>query len=147
MIINLQGKGFNVWGEIYPYSAGQTNAGAVFLQPAIFEKQLGYKYEESISDPVTGKFFTREEFLETAKNDGGKEILFYKQPEENVEKWLRLEGVALANDALMALDHDAPWDTPYDSLEGLHPRTGGARPGASSHRPARRPAVARAPQP
>lgn len=127
MILNLQGKGFNVWGEIYPYSAGQTNAGAVFLQPAIFEKQLGYKYEESISDPVTGKFFTREEFLETAKNDGGKEILFYKQPEENVEKWLRLEGVALANDALMALDHDAPWDTPYDSLQGLHPRTGGAR--------------------
>jgi N-acyl-D-glutamate deacylase len=42
------------------------------------------------------------------------------------EKWLRLEGVALANDALMALDHDAPWDTPYEA-PGSSPRTGGAR--------------------
>ncbi|TNF40401.1 MAG: hydrolase [Cytophagales bacterium] len=127
IILGLQSRGFNVWGEIYPYTAGQTNAGAVFLQPAIFETQLGYKYEESISDPVNGKFFTREEFLNTAKNDPGKEILFYKQPEENVEKWLRLEGVSLANDALMALDHDAPWETPYEKLEGMHPRTPGAR--------------------
>jgi N-acyl-D-glutamate deacylase len=127
IVLNLQKRGFNVWGEIYPYSAGQTNAGAVFLQPAIFEDQLGYEYDKSISDPVTGKFYSREAFLDVAKNDPGKEILFYKQPEENVEKWLRLEGVALANDALMALDHDAPWDTPYEKLEGLHPRTGGAR--------------------
>jgi len=127
MILNLQQRGHNVWGEIYPYAAGQTNAGAVFLQPQIFEDQLGYEYDKSISDPVTGKFYSREEFLDTAKNDPGKEILFYKQPEENVEKWLRLEGVALANDALMALDHDAAWDTPFEKLEGLHPRTAGAR--------------------
>jgi N-acyl-D-glutamate deacylase len=127
LIQNLQQRGHNIWGEIYPYSAGQTNAGAVFLQPAIFEDQLGYRYEESISDPVTGEFYSREEFLDVAKNDPGKEILFYKQPEENTEKWLRLEGVSLANDALMAIDHDAPWDTPYEDLEGLHPRTAGAR--------------------
>lgn len=127
LILNLQGRGFNVWGEIYPYTAGQTNAGAVFLQPEILEAQLGYEYDKSIADPVTGKFYSKEEFLKLAKFDPGKEILFYKQPEENVEKWLRLEGVALANDAMMAIDHDAPWDTPYEKLEGLHPRTSGAR--------------------
>jgi N-acyl-D-glutamate deacylase len=127
LIANLQQRGHNVWGEIYPYTAGQTNAGAVFLQPAIFEDQLGYEYDKAIADPVTGKFYSREEFLDTAKNDPGKEILFYKQPEENVEKWLRLKGASMANDALMAIDHDAPWDTPYEKLEGLHPRTGGAR--------------------
>lgn len=127
LILNLQGEGFNVWGELYPYAAGQTNAGAVFLQPEIFEEQLGYKYEESIADPATGKFYTREEFLSTAKNDASKEILFYKQPEENIEKWLRLSNVSLANDAIMALDADATWDTPYNQLEGLHPRTAGAR--------------------
>ena len=127
LIINLQNRGFNVWGEIYPYTAGQTTAGAVFLQPDIFEDQLGYEYDKSIADPVTGKFYSKEEFLEVAKSDPGKEILFYKQPEENVEKWLRLQGVSLANDAMMAIDHDAPWDTPYEKLEGLHPRTGGAR--------------------
>jgi N-acyl-D-glutamate deacylase len=127
LITNLQQRGHNVWGEIYPYSAGQTNAGAVFLQPEMFEDKLGYEYEKSISDPVTGKFYTREEFLDLAKNKPDKEILFYKQPEENVEKWLRLKGASLANDALMALDHDAPWDTPYEKLDGLHPRTGGAR--------------------
>jgi N-acyl-D-glutamate deacylase len=27
----------------------------------------------------------------------------------------------------MAIDRDAPWDTPYEKLEGLHPRTAGAR--------------------
>jgi len=124
LITNLQLRGFNIWGEIYPYTAGQTNAGAVFLQPEIFEDQLGYEYDKSIADPVTGKFYSKEEFM---KLDPGKEILFYKQPEENVEKWLRLKGVSLANDALMAIDHDAPWDTPYDQLEGLHPRTAGAR--------------------
>jgi N-acyl-D-glutamate deacylase len=127
LIANLQQRGHNVWGEIYPYSAGQTNAGAVFLQPAIFEDQLGYEYEKSISDPVTGKFYSKQEFLDLAKNTPDKEILFYKQPEENSEKWLRLKGTSLANDALMALDHDAPWDTPYEKLEGMHPRTAGAR--------------------
>jgi len=124
LITNLQQRGHNIWGEIYPYTAGQTNAGAVFLQPKIFEDQLGYEYDKSVMDPVTGKYLSKEEFL---KLDPGKEVLVYKQPEENVEKWLRLKGVALANDALMALDHDAPWDTPYEKLEGLHPRTAGAR--------------------
>jgi len=127
LITNLQQRGFNIWGEIYPYTAGQTNAGAVFLQPQIFEAQLGYEYEKSIADPVTGKFYSKEAFLELAKTNPSKEILFYKQPEENVEKWLRLTGVALANDALQAIDHDAPWDTPYEKLEGMHPRTAGAR--------------------
>ena len=37
LILNLQERGHNIWGEIYPYTAGQTNAGAVFLQPEIFE--------------------------------------------------------------------------------------------------------------
>ena len=124
MITNLQERGFNIWGEIYPYTAGQTNAGAVFLQPKIYEDQLGMEYDTSIKDPVTGKFLSKEEFL---KLDPGKELLVYKQPEENIEKWLRLKGVALANDALMAIDREAAWDTPYDQLEGLHPRTAGAR--------------------
>jgi len=124
LIINLQERGHNIWGEIYPYTAGQTNAGAVFLQPAIFEDQLGNEYDKSVVDPVTGKYLSKEEFL---KLDPGKELLVYKQPEENVEKWLRLKGVALANDALMAIDREAAWDTPYDQLEGLHPRTAGAR--------------------
>jgi len=124
LITNLQERGFNIWGEIYPYTAGQTNAGAVFLQPEIFEDQLGYEYDKSIVDPVTGEYVTKEEFLAL---DPGKELLVFKQPEESIEKWLRLQNVALANDALMALDHDAPWDTPYEELEGLHPRTAGAR--------------------
>ena len=124
MITNLQQSGFNIWGEIYPYTAGQTNAGAVFLQPNIFEDQLGYEYDKSVMDPVTGKYLSKEEFL---KLNPGKEILVYKQPEESIEKWLRLKGVALANDALMATDVNAAWDTPYEKLEGLHPRTAGAR--------------------
>ena len=124
MITNLQARGFNIWGEMYPYTAGQTNAGAVFLQPAIFEDQLGYEYDKSVMDPVTGKYLSKEEFL---KQDPGKELLIYKQPEESIEKWLRLKGVALANDALMGTDFDPAWDTPYDKLEGLHPRTAGAR--------------------
>jgi len=124
IILDLQGQGFNIWGEMYPYTAGQTNASAVFLQPEIFEDQLGYEYDKSIVDPVTGKYITKEEFL---KLDPSKEVLVYKQPESSVEKWLRLKGVALANDALMGTDFDPAWDTPYDQLKGLHPRTAGAR--------------------
>jgi len=124
LILNLQERGHNIWGEIYPYTAGQTNAGAVFLQPEIFEDQLGNEYDKSVVDPVTGKYLSKEEFLAL---DPGKELLVYKQPDENVEKWLRLKGVALANDALMAIDREAAWDTPYEQLEGLHPRTAGAR--------------------
>lgn len=127
LISGLQERGINAWGEIYPYAAGQTNVNAVFLKPEIWEDQLGHKYEETMVDPVTGEFLTREARDELMKRDPTHEIILYKMPKEDIVKWLKLKGTTMANDAIFPEESDPDWDTPYDSLGNMHPRTPGAR--------------------
>lgn len=127
LIVNLQERGNNVWGEIYPYAAGQTNINAVFLEPEIWVDQLGHTYEETMVDPVTGKFLNRAERDALLARDPTHEIILYKMPKEDIVKWLKLKGATMANDALFPEEADPDWDTPYDSIGNMHPRTPGAR--------------------
>lgn len=127
LIAGLNERGINAWGEIYPYAAGQTNVNAVFLEPEIWVDQLGHKYEETMVDPVTGEFLTREARDELIARDPTHEIILYKMPKEDVVKWLKLKGATMANDAIFPEEADPDWDTPYDSLGNMHPRTPGAR--------------------
>ena len=62
-------KGYNVWSTWYPWDAGSGNAGATILQPETWEQAMGYKYEETIYDPLNDKFLTKEELLKLAKED------------------------------------------------------------------------------
>jgi hypothetical protein len=125
LLVRLQKRGYNVWGEIYPYRAGSTALNAVFLQPETWLDKLGYKYEDTLMDPATGKFYTRQTYEADIKKDPTKIVIVYKMPEEDVAKWLALPGVAMASDG-MPIPGDWAWDTPYDKLPNTHPRTAGA---------------------
>lgn len=125
LLVRLQQKGHNVWGEIYPYAAGSTALNAVFLTPEVWLDKLGYKYEDTLMDPATNKFYTRQTYEEDVKKDPTKIVILYKMPKEDIVKWLMLPEVTIGSDA-MPIPGNWPWDTPYKDLPNTHPRTAGA---------------------
>lgn len=127
LIQRLQERGFNVWGEIYPYAAGATTVGAVFLGEDNWVDRLGHKYEDTIQDPVTGDFYTAESFADAHINKPASQVVVFKMPESDAAKWLTLKGVAMASDAMFAPPYFGAWDTPADQIGNTHPRTAGAR--------------------
>ena len=126
LLVSLQDRGYNAWGEIYPYAAGSTTINAVFLKPEVWIDELGNKYEDTLMDPVTNTFYTREKYEEVLKKDPATLVILYKMPEEDIVKWLSLPGVTMASDG-MPIPGDFAWDTPYEELPNMHPRGAGAR--------------------
>ena len=127
MITKLQEQGHNIWGEIYPYAAGSTTINASFLEPKSWIDGFGRRYEDTMLDPVTGKYYTLETYKATVASEPSRLIIIFKQPKENQAKWLTLKGVTMASDATAGTPYDAPWDYPMEKLGGTHPRTAGAR--------------------
>ena len=127
MIIGLQEQGHNIWGEIYPYAAGSTTINASFLQPKSWVDDLGHRYEDTMLDPVTNKYYTLETYKATVASEPSRPIVIFKMPAEDQAKWLTLKGVTMASDAVGAEPYLAPWDYPMDKLGGTHPRTAGSR--------------------
>jgi hypothetical protein len=127
LITKLQEQGFNIWGEIYPYSAGSTTLNAVFLKPENWVEKLGHRYEDTMADAETGKFYTRETYEATLKKDPTHEIILYKTPPEDSVKWLKLKGTTMASDTMAAQPVFGAWDTPLEQMGNMHPRGGGAR--------------------
>lgn len=128
LLVRFRKRGFNVWGEYYPYAAGSTTINAEFIKPETWLKQLGNKYEETLQDPATGKFLTQEEYEKVVVEDPTKTVVLYKMPPDAIPDWVRLPGIVLGSDA-MALPGDwdqFAWDTPYDKLPNMHPRTSGS---------------------
>ena len=126
-IIKLQEQGHNIWGEVYPYAAGSTTINASFLEPKSWIDVFGRRYEDTMLDPVTGKYYTLETYKATVASEPTRPIVIFKQPKENEAKWLTLKGVTMASDGVGATPYDAPWDYPFEKLGGTHPRTAGAR--------------------
>ncbi len=127
LIARLSDQGHNVWGEIYPYAAGATTAGAVFMSKDNWVDRLGYKYEDTVQDPITGDFYTAASFAEAQKSDPTRQIVVFKMPESDAAKWLTLKGTTLASDAMATTPFFGAWDTPADQIGNTHPRTSGAR--------------------
>ena len=125
LLSRYRDQGMNVWGEIYPYAAGGTALNAVFLKPEVWLEQLGHKYEDTLMDPLTNKFFTMETYKEMIKKDPTRVVVVYKMPKEDVVKWLKMPGATIGSDA-MPVSSDISWDTPYEELPNNHPRTSGA---------------------
>ena len=130
MITGLQAQGHNIWGEIYPYAAGSTTINASFLAPESWIEHFGNRYEDTMLDPVTGKYYTLETYKETVAKEPTRPIVIFKMPEDDQWKWLTLKGVTMGSDAVGATPYLGPWDTPFAEMGGTHPRTAGAR-GAS----------------
>lgn len=129
LLARLRSQGYNVWGEYYPYAAGSTTINAAFIQPENWVETLGNSYEETMQDPETGEFYTYETYQEDLAKDPTKTIVLYKMPPDDIPSWIAMPGVVLASDA-MALPggwDQLPWDTAYEDLPNMHPRTSGSR--------------------
>ena len=127
LLVRMREKGYNVWGEIYPYAAGSTALNAVFLEPEVWVKALGNKYEETLQDVATGKFYTQKSREEMLKKEPTRLVLVYKIPESAIVDWIKMPGVAIGSDGMpMIPDDNLTWDTPYEDLPNTHPRTSGS---------------------
>jgi len=126
LLVRLRAQGHNVWGEYYPYAAGSTTINAAFLRPEVWVDKLGHRYEDTLQDPATGKFMTREQYEKTLAADPTKVIILYKMPVSEIPKWVALEGVIAASDGMAPVYggwDQLPWDTAYEDLPNAHPRT------------------------
>jgi N-acyl-D-glutamate deacylase len=127
LLVRMRERGMNVWGEIYPYAAGSTALNAVFLEPEVWVKQLGYKYEETLQDVATGEWYTQKSREEMIKKEPTRPILVFKMPESAIIDWLKLPGASIVTDGMpMIPDNDLTWDTPYEKLPNTHPRATGS---------------------
>lgn len=127
LLVRMRSKGYNVWGEIYPYNAGSTALNAVFLEPEVWVKGLGNKYEKTVQDVATGEFYTQKSREEMLKKEPTRAVIVYKTPEEWVTEWLKMKGVAIGSDGMPLLPDDGlTWDTPYDKFPNTHPRFAGS---------------------
>jgi hypothetical protein len=127
LLVGMRGRGYNVWGEIYPYVAGSTALNAVFLEPEVWVKALGHKYEDTIQDVETGKFYTEQTRAEMLKKQPTRPVLVFKMPKEAIVDWVRLPGVAIGSDGMPLIPDDKlKWDTPYEDLPNTHPRFSGS---------------------
>jgi len=127
LMVGMRKRGYNVWGEIYPYVAGSTALNAVFLEPEVWVEALGHKYEDTIQDVETGEFYTEQTRAEMLKAQPTRPVLVYKMPKEAIVDWVKLPGVAIGSDGMPLLpDEGLTWDTPYDKLPNTHPRFSGS---------------------
>jgi len=127
LLVRMRERGMNVWGEIYPYAAGSTALNAVFLEPEVWVKQLGNKYEETIQDVATGEWYTQKSREEMLKKEPTRAVLVFKMPESTIVEWLKLPGESIITDGMPLIPDDGlTWDTPYEKLPNAHPRTSGS---------------------
>jgi N-acyl-D-aspartate/D-glutamate deacylase len=130
LLVRMREQGHLVWGEVYPYAAGSTSINAAFIGPDNWVKKLGNKYEDTLQDPITQKFYTTETYKEELAKNPTKEILLYKAQPEDIPSWMALPGVVLASDAMPAAMggwDQLPWDVDYGDLPNVHPRVSGTR--------------------
>lgn len=130
LLVRLRVEGHNVWGEIYPYAAGQTTINAAFVKPENWVEKLGNSYEKTMQDPLTGEFYTLEKYKDVLAKAPATQIVLYKMPPDSIPDWCRLPGVVFASDAMMMPGgwDDAPaWDTLYENIPNTHPRLAGTR--------------------
>jgi hypothetical protein len=130
LLVRLRAEGHNVWGEVYPYAAGQTTINAAFARPENWVEKLGNKYEDTMQDPLTGEFYTMEKYQEVLAEAPATQIVLYKMPPDAIPDWCRLEGVTYASDAMMmegGWDDPPGWDTAYEDIPNTHPRLSGTR--------------------
>lgn len=106
-----------------------TTLNAVFLDKEIWVDKLGNRYEDTLQDPVTGKFMTNEDRNEMLKTNPTYPIILYKMPETACVEWLKLPGVAIATDSVPLFQEvggSIDLDTPLEELPNNHPRGSGS---------------------
>jgi N-acyl-D-glutamate deacylase len=128
VIDDARDKGVEVVAEIYPYNFGSTIAGADYLHPDNYQKNMGRDYKDII-EVSNMKPLTKERYDELVKTAPGTSVLFYNATEETVNSALAHPNTVLGSDSypytVKAGGGPAiAWDTPYDGVNG-HPRGAG----------------------
>lgn len=123
-------KGLNMWSEYYPYAAGSTAITAAFLSPAEWVEKRGYRYEDTIYDPIDDKYLTNETYAALMKKDPGRSVVVeFPYRKAWMNHWLAIPHMTIASDAMAGVGDDGkllPWDADWSEYRG-HPRTSGSR--------------------
>jgi len=123
-------KGLNMWSEYYPYAAGSTPVSADFLRPEVWKDKYGYRYEDTLYDPVADAYLTDETYAELVKTNAGRAVVvFFPYREKWMPSWLTIPHMTLASDAMAGVGDDGEllsWDADWTEYRG-HPRTSGTR--------------------
>jgi N-acyl-D-glutamate deacylase len=125
-----RGKGLNMWSEYYPYAAGSTAITAAFLRPSEWVEKKGYRYEDTIYDPIDDAYLTNETYAALMENEPGRSVVVefpYRKAWMNY--WLTIPHMTIASDAMAGVGADGkllPWDADWSEYRG-HPRTSGSR--------------------
>lgn len=118
-------NGHNVWSEYYPYDAASTSISSTFLQPNYFLKTFGFKYEETIYDPVADTFLNQEAFVKTVKEHPERLVVIFSPNRKKwLPNWLKIPHMVVASDAIYSGRGYDSFEVPYSEYQG-HPRTGG----------------------
>ncbi len=128
LLVRLREQGHNVWGEIYPFAAGQTTINASFIRPKMWVKTLGNRFEDTMQDPLTGEFYTEERYQQVLKAAPTTQVVLYKMDPSAIPDWCRLPGITYASDAMFlpgGWEDSLPWSTPYEEVPNTHPRLAG----------------------
>jgi N-acyl-D-glutamate deacylase len=119
-------RGAKVWGEVYPYTAGSTIASTDVLTESSMA-QMGITYSDVAN--LDGTRWDKAMYEDIRKNDPGRAVIIYTNPEEAVAKWMAMPGVVVVSDGMAIQDAKGnyyPWDSPYEG-KSVHPRTAGTR--------------------
>jgi N-acyl-D-glutamate deacylase len=123
-------KGLNMWSEYYPYAAGSTAITAAFLRPSEWVEKKGYRYEDTIYDPIDDEYLTNDSYAALMKNDPGRSVVVeFPYRKEWMNYWLSVPHMTIASDAMAGVGEDGkllPWDADWSEYRG-HPRTSGSR--------------------
>jgi N-acyl-D-glutamate deacylase len=119
-------RGAKVWGEVYPYAAGSTIASTDILTESSMA-QMGITYSD-VSN-LDGTRWDKAMYEDVRKNDPGRAIVIYNNPEKDIGKWMAAPGVVVVSDGMAIQDAKGqyyPWDSPYEG-KSVHPRSAGTR--------------------
>jgi len=123
-------KGLNMWSEYYPYAAGSTAITAAFLRPSEWVEKKGYRYEDTIYDPIDDAYLTDETYAALMENDPGRSVVVeFPYRKAWMNNWLAIPHMTIASDAMAGVGADGqllPWDADWSEYRG-HPRTSGSR--------------------
>ena len=129
MIDDAQAKGIHVMAEIYPYDFGSTIAGADYLRPDNYQKNMGRNYKDII-EVSNMKPLTKARYEELVKSAPGTSVIFYNATKDTVYQALAHPNTVLGSDSYPYTIRKTggpaiAWDTPFDGVNG-HPRGAGA---------------------
>lgn len=123
-------KGLNMWSEYYPYAAGSTPVSADFLRPAEWVEKYGYRYEDTLYDPVDDAYLNNETYQALIEKEPGRSVVvFMPYRQKWMPYWLTVPHMTLASDAMAGVGPNGkllPWDADWSEYRG-HPRTSGTR--------------------